>query len=126
MHINMRELTWRRNLTFVQLASLKHLNHIHLTRKHYTTSSYSTNVHNKNAIRKGLYNHTFHQGLYLNSWRASSINKNTDPNIYVESVDNLIETMLPEVLVPLSRAAHFFIETEEEFEVNNQKLPYYN
>jgi hypothetical protein len=41
---------------------------------------------------------------------------NTDPDFYVDSVDDLIETTLQEVPVPLSRVAHFLIEPEEEFE----------
>jgi hypothetical protein len=38
---------------------------------------------------------------------------NTEPNFYLNSVENLIEDSLQEVLVPLSRFACFLIEPKE-------------
>jgi hypothetical protein len=38
---------------------------------------------------------------------------NTDPDFYVESVEDLIETALQEVPIPLRRVACFLIEPEE-------------
>jgi hypothetical protein len=40
---------------------------------------------------------------------------NTDPDFYVDSVDNLIETALQEIPLPLSRVACFLIKPKEEF-----------
>ena len=47
--------------------------------------------------------------------KTTSVDRpNTDPNFYVDFVDDIIETSLHEVPVPLSRVVHFFTEPEEE------------
>jgi hypothetical protein len=40
----------------------------------------------------------------------------TNPDFYIDSIDNLIETTLQYVLAPLSQATYFFVEIEDEFE----------
>jgi hypothetical protein len=47
---------------------------------------------------------------------------NIDPDFYVDSIDDNIETVLQEVPVPLRRFVCFLIEHEEEFEGEQPKV----
>jgi hypothetical protein len=46
----------------------------------------------------------------------------THPDIYIDSIDDLIETVLQEVLVPLSRVAYTLIKPEDNLEGENQEI----
>jgi hypothetical protein len=47
---------------------------------------------------------------------------NTHPDIYIDSIDDLIETALQEVPVPLSRVTHTLVEPEDNLEGENPKI----